>query len=283
MEASKLIGMIGQGVGAASSVAGALLGNTRRKQQMADQKQLMEVQQKNQMALNEQGQKLAQENWDYTNAENQIKHYKNAGLNVGLMYGGSGQGGTLNSGSGGGAAGGSAPTQDNALGQAGKDLSIMGLQYNQMANQNALLKAQKENIEADTKQKLEDANKKGAETEGIALANAFEGLLQQADQDGKGGEPLKLQKYKGEISTILKGLRKTEADIENVDANTVNTKADTNLKQQLKEFKDKANPKELEQMRLELEKFKANPSNNQYVMWIEKILGLLGGVTNIIR
>ena len=24
--------------------------------------------------------------WDYTNAENQVKHYKNAGLNVGLMY-----------------------------------------------------------------------------------------------------------------------------------------------------------------------------------------------------
>ena len=74
MEASKILGMVGQGVGAASSVAGALLGNTRRKQQMGDQKELMEVQQKNQMALNEQGQKLAQENWDYTNTENQRKH-----------------------------------------------------------------------------------------------------------------------------------------------------------------------------------------------------------------
>ena len=28
--------------------------------------------------------------WDYTNAENQVKHYKNAGLNVGLMYEGGG-------------------------------------------------------------------------------------------------------------------------------------------------------------------------------------------------
>ena len=28
--------------------------------------------------------------WDYTNAENQVEHYKNAGLNVGLMYEGGG-------------------------------------------------------------------------------------------------------------------------------------------------------------------------------------------------
>jgi hypothetical protein len=265
--------------GAAGSVIGALTANTRRKQQMADQKKLMELQQQNQMALNKQGQQLAQENWDYTNAENQVKHYEKAGLNVGLMYGGSGAGGTLSSGSGGGATGGSAPIPESVGGQLG----MMGIQTQQMINQTELIKAQKENIEADTKLKLEDANKKGTETEGIALANAFEALLQQADQDGKGGEPLKLQKYKGEISTILKGLRKTEADINNVDANTINTKADTDLKQQLKEFKDKANPQELEQMKLELEKFKANPSNNQYVMWIEKILGLLGGVTNIIK
>lgn len=265
--------------GAAGSVIGALTANTRRKQQMADQKKLMELQQKNQMALNQQGADLAKQNWDYTNAENQIKHYENAGLNVGLMYGGSGAGGTLSSGSGGGATGGNTPIPESIGGQLG----MMGIQTQQMINQTELIKAQKENIEADTKLKLEDAGKKGAETEGIALANAFEALLQQADQDGKGGEPLKLQKYKGEISTILKGLRKTEADINNVDANTINTNADTELKKQLKEFKDKANPQELEQMKLELEKFKANPSNNQYVMWIEKILGLLGGVTNIIK
>ena len=35
---------------------------------------------------------LQRQNWDYTNAENQRKHYENAGLNVGLMYGSSGGG-----------------------------------------------------------------------------------------------------------------------------------------------------------------------------------------------
>ncbi len=265
--------------GAAGSVIGALTANTRRKQQMADQKQLMELQQKNQMALNKQGQQLAQENWDYTNAENQVKHYENAGLNVGLMYGGSGAGGTLSSGSGGGATGGSAPTQENI----GNQLGMIGIQTQQMINQTELIKAQKENIEADTKLKLEDAGKKGAETEGIALANAFEGLLQQADQDGKGGEPLKLQQYKGMINTILKGLAKTDADINNINANTLNTNSDTDLKQQLKKFKEETNPKELEQMKLQLEKYKSDPANNKIIMWIEKILGLVGGVTNIIK
>ena len=45
---------------------------------------------------------IQQRNWDYTNAENQRKHYENAGLNVGLMYGSSGGGGaTMGGGSGG--------------------------------------------------------------------------------------------------------------------------------------------------------------------------------------
>ena len=103
---------------------------------MADQKKLMEIQQQNQMALNKQSQQLAQENWDYTNAENQVKHYENAGLNVGLMYGGNGAGGTLSSGSGGGAAGGSAPIPESVGGQLG----MIGIQTQQMINQTELIK-----------------------------------------------------------------------------------------------------------------------------------------------
>ena len=36
---------------------------------------------------------MQKEMWDYTNYENQVEYMKNAGLNVGLMYGGSGGGG----------------------------------------------------------------------------------------------------------------------------------------------------------------------------------------------
>jgi len=179
METSKILGMVGQGVGAVSSVAGALMQNTRRKQQMSDQRELMEVQQKNQMALNEQGQKLAQENWDYTNAENQVKHYENAGLNVGLMYGGNGAGGTLSSGSGGGATGGSAPTQENSYGQAGQQLGMMGIAQQQLESQIEVNKAManKANAEADATR-----GKTPLEIEGQGLTNA--GLALNNDLKG---------------------------------------------------------------------------------------------------
>ena len=203
MEASKILGMVGQGVGAASSVAGALLGNTRRKQQMGDQKELMEVQQKNQMALNEQGQKLAQENWDYTNTENQRKHYEKAGLNVGLMYGGSGAGGTLSSGSGGGAAGGNAPTQDNVIGQAGKDLGIMGIQMAQLQSQVELNKAlaNKANAEA--------TKTGGVDTESTV---AGIGLTKMNTENAKLENQLKNQGLEATLDTLVANRDKAVAE-----------------------------------------------------------------------
>lgn len=82
---------IGIGMDIANAVGGWFGGNDRAKKQY-----------KYQRKLNEQMAQLQRENWDYTNAENQRKHYENAGLNVGLMYGGSGAGGaTMGGGSGG--------------------------------------------------------------------------------------------------------------------------------------------------------------------------------------
>jgi hypothetical protein len=181
------MGLIGDIAGAAGTLYGAVTANTRRKQQMADQQKLMGIQQQNQMALNAQGQEyqkelnlqgqqLAQQNWDYTNAENQVKHYENAGLNVGLMYGGSGSGGTLASGSGGsansgGAVGGSAPTPENP--------GIMGIQLAQLQSQVELNKAMANKANADAN----DINKKqpGA-IEGQSLQNASTNLSNQLKQ-----------------------------------------------------------------------------------------------------
>ncbi len=276
--------------GAIAQGAGTLLGigldNTRQKQQYQNQVDLMGIQQRNQMELNRQGQQIAKENWDYTNYENQVKHMQNAGLNVGLMYQGGGQGGQSTSASGGSAASGQAPT-------IGTNNATMVMQ---LGTQLALTQAEVELKKAQTRNLDEDTSKKSIESEGIALANNFEGLLQKAGQDGKTDangqptEPLKLQKYKQEILQLITGINKTGADIKNVNANTENTNADTKnilsdteLKKQLKEFKDKTNPVELEQMQKELEKYKADPTNNKIVMWIEKILGLIGGVSNIIK
>ena len=82
--------------------------------------------------------------WDYTNYENQVKHMKNAGLNVGLMYGKGGGGGATAS-----IAGGSA--------QKVSDQSFT--QGMAMMQQAQLNKAQIENINADTKKKEVEANK----------------------------------------------------------------------------------------------------------------------------
>lgn len=141
-------------IGAGVSGVGMALKNTQRKQNQADQKDLMNLQQQNQMGLNRQMQQIEMENWENTNYDAQRKQMEKAGLNPGLMYGGSGGGSMImDSGSGGSAAGGQAQRQDI-------DTSGLGMQIQQMA----LLKAQKDNIEADTKNKLADAENKGANT-----------------------------------------------------------------------------------------------------------------------
>lgn len=74
---------------------------------------------------------LQKELWDYTNYENQVKHLKDAGLSVGLMYG---QGG------GGGATASANPMA--GVSQGHSQAVGMGLQYQQMSNQNDLIKAE---------------------------------------------------------------------------------------------------------------------------------------------
>ena len=86
MAFKEYLGAIGTGVGMISDTL-------RQGQQYSQQKKLMELQMQNQMKLNLQNQKIQQENWDYTNYENQMKHIENAGLSAGLIYGGSGAGG----------------------------------------------------------------------------------------------------------------------------------------------------------------------------------------------
>ena len=96
-------------------------------------------------------QQYAKEYWDYTNAENQVQHLKNAGLNIGLMYGQSGTGGM-------GASGGAhqaAPEQPqgNPVG--------MALQAQQIEQQRRMTDAQISLAEA-------QAEKAGAEAKKIS-------------------------------------------------------------------------------------------------------------------
>ena len=63
------------------------------KEQEAYNKRIMALQNQYQQQAAAQSQQYAKDYWDYTNAENQVEHLKNAGLNVGLIYGQSGAGG----------------------------------------------------------------------------------------------------------------------------------------------------------------------------------------------
>ena len=89
--ASSLTGLITGGI----SQALGLSWSPRKamEEQWKYNKDIMALQNQYQQQAAEKSQQYAKEYWDYTNAENQARHLKNAGLNVGLMYGQSGAGG----------------------------------------------------------------------------------------------------------------------------------------------------------------------------------------------
>lgn len=111
MEASTTNALISAGGNLAGGLIGMVGQRKREKRAMNNQKQLMDIQARNQKQLNQHGHDLQKDMWDYTNYGNQMKHIKDAGLSAGLIYGGSGAGGsTTGSQSGGSATGGQAPT-----------------------------------------------------------------------------------------------------------------------------------------------------------------------------
>lgn len=136
------IGAIGMlAAGTAAGVIGDWIGNQTQYDQ---QKRLQELGVKDQMKLGRFNQQLAMETWEKTNYLAQREQMEKAGLNVGLMYGGQGHGGTTAGGQAGGI----------SSGQAQKGMGIQaGLAL-------ALQQAQVENMNADTKLKEAEAAKK---------------------------------------------------------------------------------------------------------------------------
>lgn len=130
------------GAQVASSVLGMIVDRQNNIRQFNQSKELMGMQQKNQMGLNQQGKDLALQQWKDTNYSAQKAEMEKAGLNVGMMYGMSGGGGTTaQTGSGGSAGMGQAP-------QAPKmDINVLS----QMA-QLDLMKAQTKKTEAEASQ-----------------------------------------------------------------------------------------------------------------------------------
>lgn len=173
--------LLGIGIGAASNLAGGLLG-------IGAGQQAAQQQFHNQQMLNIQAHELSKKMWDYTNYENQRKHMEKAGLNVGLMYGQGGGGGSTTASTGSGGSAGMAPQY--ALG--------LGLDPISMANIE-LIKAQTEKTKAEAT-KIEGVDTDLAKTQ-ISNLNANTGNT--------------------EADTIIKGIQATGLEIDNYIKNNV--------------------------------------------------------------
>lgn len=144
--ASSLTGLITGGISQALGLTWSP--QKAMKEQEAYNKRIMALQNQYQQQAAAQSQQYAKDYWDYTNAENQMNHLKNAGLNIGLMYGQSGAGGM-------GASGGARQespeqAQGNPVGMA---LQVQQLEQQRRMNdaQIALAQAQASKAEEEAK------------------------------------------------------------------------------------------------------------------------------------
>lgn len=122
-------------------------------------KEIMALQNQYQQQAAAQSQQYAKDYWDYTNTENQAKHLKNAGLNIGLMYGQSGAGGM-------GASGGA--RQESPDQPQGNPVA-MALQTQQIEQQRRMNDAQIALAEAQASKAREEARKIG----GVDIEEAY--------------------------------------------------------------------------------------------------------------
>jgi len=201
-------------------VTGSLLGiglnQLGNQLQLGQQQGMMQQQFHNQMALNSQMQGIAQANWDYTNYENQVKHMKNAGLNVGLMYGMGGGGGQSSAASSGGSA---------AMGQAPQAQNYMGLMQAELLGSQAKLNE----AEAD-KAKAQADKTRGVDTENTqadtALKNVNTQLQSIAQRVETSKEPYRLDEYLAQVNKLQSEARTSLVEA-NVNEATQKTQIDT--------------------------------------------------------
>lgn len=172
---------------------GMILGDYNRARQVEQQEKLTAVQIAAQKEMGKFNAEQQLDLWNKTNAKAQVEHYKDAGLNVGLMYGGGGAGGATAAAASGSAGSGTAEAPSAQTG--------MGIQ---MASQLALMNAQKENIEADT------ANKKaGTENTGVNT------------EQGKVNLETSKQTQEATVTKAVEEARKSMADADNALTNSI--------------------------------------------------------------
>ena len=173
------------------------------KEQWKYNKNIMALQNQYQQQAAAQSQQYAKDYWDYTNAENQVRHLKNAGLNIGLMYGQSGAGGM-------GASGGAHQAspeqpQGNPVG--------MALQVQQIEQQRRMNDAQIALAEAQTEKTKEEAKKiSGVDTlEALKRIEEASSRIELNLKEGNYKEALtELAKAEKEATNALTSLREMQ-------------------------------------------------------------------------
>lgn len=160
------------GAQAAGSIVGEGLGlltqGIKNKQQLKQAGRLQELEIKGSKELTDYNMSKQLQMWKDTSYGAQVEQMNKAGINPALMYGMGGGGGQTTGNASGSVSGQGAGTAQKSSGSEG-----MGLLVGQMG----LMKAQKENIEADTANKI-------ADSEGKGLANAFTAWMQSTDLEG---------------------------------------------------------------------------------------------------
>lgn len=147
--ASSLTGLITGGISQALGLSWSP--RQAMQEQLKYNKYIMALQNRYQQEAAAKSQQYAKDYWDYTNAENQAAHLRNAGLNIGLMYGQSGAGGM-------GASGGAHQTSPE---QPQSNPVAMALQTQQIEQQRRMNDAQIALAEAQARKADEEANKIG--------------------------------------------------------------------------------------------------------------------------
>lgn len=173
------------------------------REQASYNKIIMALQNQYQRGAAAQSQQYAKDYWDYTNAENQVKHLKNAGLNIGLMYGQSGAGGM-------GASGGA---RQESPDQAQGNPIGMALQVQQIEQQRRMNDAQISLAEAQAEKARTEAKKiSGVDTqEALKRIEEASSRIELNLTEGNYKEALiELTKAEKEATEALKSLREMQ-------------------------------------------------------------------------
>ena len=190
--ASSLAGLMTRGISQALGLSWSPARAMR--EQEAYNKRIMALQNEYQKQAAEKSQQYAKDYWDYTNVENQVEHLKNAGLNVGLMYGQGGAGGM-------GASGGA---KQESPDQAQGNPIGMALQVQQIEQQRRMNDAQIALAEAQANKANEEARKIG----GVDTQEALKRIEEASSR-------IELNLREGNYKEALTGLTKAEKEATN--------------------------------------------------------------------